>query len=381
MKTHTRVLVIGGGVVGCSVLYHLTKLGWSDVMLIERSELTSGSTWHAAGGFHTINGDTNMAALQGSLRSIAERLERLPAGSGPGVAGRPVDEEAMIEALFKIGSQTAETNVGAIKVKEAKAGGVKETLAKLKEAGVVDSGALGMFIYLEAFFLSLAGKAGVFRPVTSIFSEGLSIAPSFSAAREEGFCVDITLDARAGRDTAVPLIAGLGESVVVLPGDDYVKVHLHTEDAAALFSGRAQPYLAGVPCRWERPLELAGEVGHLLDRAALLPPLLADQPPRRAPDAEQHTEQQCRDGRSTPQHRPRGAGNGPQGRGGGQRRGDRNTDHQRAEYRAAADDRQHEGKHRQAADRRILGNRVRFGMFRTQVQGFRRHGRIYFSTR
>ena len=49
MKTHTRVLVIGGGVVGCSVLYHLTKLGWSDVMLVERSELTSGSTWHAAG--------------------------------------------------------------------------------------------------------------------------------------------------------------------------------------------------------------------------------------------------------------------------------------------------------------------------------------------
>jgi glycine/D-amino acid oxidase-like deaminating enzyme len=48
MKTHTRVLVIGGGVVGCSVLYHLTKLGWSDIMLVERSELTSGSTWHAA---------------------------------------------------------------------------------------------------------------------------------------------------------------------------------------------------------------------------------------------------------------------------------------------------------------------------------------------
>jgi hypothetical protein len=45
--------------------YHLTKLGWSDVMLLERSELTSGSTWHAAGGFHTLNGDTNMAALQG----------------------------------------------------------------------------------------------------------------------------------------------------------------------------------------------------------------------------------------------------------------------------------------------------------------------------
>lgn len=75
MQTTTRVAVIGGGVVGCSVLYHLTKLGWSDVMLLERSELTSGSTWHAAGGFHTLNGDTNMAALQGYTIRLYKELE------------------------------------------------------------------------------------------------------------------------------------------------------------------------------------------------------------------------------------------------------------------------------------------------------------------
>ncbi len=77
MKTSTRVCVIGGGVVGCSVLYHLTKLGWSDVMLLERSDLTSGSTWHAAGGFHTLNGDTNMAALQGYTIRLYRELEDL----------------------------------------------------------------------------------------------------------------------------------------------------------------------------------------------------------------------------------------------------------------------------------------------------------------
>ena len=77
MKTTTRVAVIGGGVVGCSVLYHLTKLGWSDVMLIERSDLTSGSTWHAAGGFHTLNGDTNMAALQGYTIKLYKELEEI----------------------------------------------------------------------------------------------------------------------------------------------------------------------------------------------------------------------------------------------------------------------------------------------------------------
>src|SRR5262249_53173405 len=49
MKTHARVAVIGGGIHGCSMLFHLTRLGWSDVVLIEKGELTSGSTWHAAG--------------------------------------------------------------------------------------------------------------------------------------------------------------------------------------------------------------------------------------------------------------------------------------------------------------------------------------------
>jgi dimethylglycine dehydrogenase len=77
MRTHARVVVIGGGVVGCSVLYHLTKLGWPEVMLIERSELTSGSTWHAAGGFHTLNADTNMAALQGYTIRLYRELEAL----------------------------------------------------------------------------------------------------------------------------------------------------------------------------------------------------------------------------------------------------------------------------------------------------------------
>ena len=77
MKTTTRVAIIGGGVVGCSVLYHLTKLGWADVMLLERSELTSGSTWHAAGGFHTLNGDTNMAALQGYTIKLYRELEAI----------------------------------------------------------------------------------------------------------------------------------------------------------------------------------------------------------------------------------------------------------------------------------------------------------------
>src|SRR5579862_2982928 len=77
MKTNVRVVVIGGGVVGASVLYHLTKLGWKDVQLLERAELTSGSTWHAAGGMHTINGDPNVAKLQQYTIKLYEELERI----------------------------------------------------------------------------------------------------------------------------------------------------------------------------------------------------------------------------------------------------------------------------------------------------------------
>ncbi|NND89407.1 MAG: FAD-dependent oxidoreductase [Granulosicoccus sp.] len=77
MPSHVQALVIGGGVVGCSVLYHLARSGWTDVLLVERSELTSGSSWHAAGGFHTLNGDPNVARLQAYTVSLYDELEKL----------------------------------------------------------------------------------------------------------------------------------------------------------------------------------------------------------------------------------------------------------------------------------------------------------------
>jgi dimethylglycine dehydrogenase len=77
VRTTARVVVIGGGVVGCSVLYHLTKKGWKDVMLLERDQLTSGSTWHAAGGFHTLNGDPNVAMLQSYTVGLYKELEEI----------------------------------------------------------------------------------------------------------------------------------------------------------------------------------------------------------------------------------------------------------------------------------------------------------------
>ncbi len=77
MKSHAQVVVIGGGVVGASVAYHLTKGGWKDVVLIERAELTSGSTWHAAGGMHTLNGDPNVAKLQQYTIDLYKEIEEI----------------------------------------------------------------------------------------------------------------------------------------------------------------------------------------------------------------------------------------------------------------------------------------------------------------
>ena len=75
VKDSYRVVVIGGGVVGASVLYHLAKFGWTDIALVERAVLTAGSSWHAAGGVHALNADPNMAALQGYTLDLLPQIQ------------------------------------------------------------------------------------------------------------------------------------------------------------------------------------------------------------------------------------------------------------------------------------------------------------------
>ena len=75
MRTHAQAVVIGGGVIGCSILYHLTKLGWTDVVLLERDELTSGSTWHAAANIHGLHDNTNITRIQHYTMDLYKELE------------------------------------------------------------------------------------------------------------------------------------------------------------------------------------------------------------------------------------------------------------------------------------------------------------------
>src|SRR3546814_17950312 len=63
LPSHARAVIIGGGVIGCSVAYHLAKLGWRDVVLLERKQLTCGTTWHAAGLIGQLRATANMTRL------------------------------------------------------------------------------------------------------------------------------------------------------------------------------------------------------------------------------------------------------------------------------------------------------------------------------
>lgn len=76
METHAKVVIIGGGVVGCSILFHLAKFGWKDCILLERDELTSGSSWHAAGQIHTLSSDPNISRLQGYTINLYKEIEK-----------------------------------------------------------------------------------------------------------------------------------------------------------------------------------------------------------------------------------------------------------------------------------------------------------------
>ena len=79
LPSHARAVIVGGGIIGCSVAYHLARLGWREVVLLERKQLTSGSTWHAAGLVGQLRTNANVTQL---LKHSVELYERLEAETG-----------------------------------------------------------------------------------------------------------------------------------------------------------------------------------------------------------------------------------------------------------------------------------------------------------
>ena len=75
LPSSAKVVIVGGGIVGCSVAYHLGKMGITDVLLLERGKLTCGSTWHAAGLVGQLRSSANITRLLGHSVELYKRLE------------------------------------------------------------------------------------------------------------------------------------------------------------------------------------------------------------------------------------------------------------------------------------------------------------------
>jgi len=123
-----------------------------------------------------------------------------------------------------------------------------ELLPKLKMAGVVDAGALGMYIFFEGFFRTLAGLSDDCRPVTETFKNRLQILPSFQENTESGYCVDFVVKAPDSSPEELKRITRSEGSVTIIPEGDFYKIHLHTEDKEKV---KAQMAELGSVVNWE----------------------------------------------------------------------------------------------------------------------------------
>jgi len=105
-----------------------------------------------------------------------------------------------------------------------------EQLSELKAAGVVDSGALGMFVFFDGFFASLSDGDNHFCPITEVFGEKLAIRDSYRPEAENGYCIDLVLKGVADTGKAADRVKMLGKSAVTFSQGNYLKAHLHTDD-------------------------------------------------------------------------------------------------------------------------------------------------------
>ncbi|MCL5808723.1 MAG: DegV family EDD domain-containing protein [Deltaproteobacteria bacterium] len=117
---------------------------------------------------------------------------------------------------------------------EAAVRSTPELLPRLKAAGVVDAGALGIFIFLEGFFNTLLTNGEGCRPITEMFRDHLTISPAFQEEGEAGCCVDTVLHIGGDDEQTVKRLSAIGESVVALRDGEYLKVHLHAPDGNTL---------------------------------------------------------------------------------------------------------------------------------------------------
>ena len=154
LPDHARVVIIGGGIIGCSVAYHLAKRGVTDVVLLERSELTSGTTWHAAGLVGQLRATHNLTRLAQYTTQLFANLEA-DTGQATGFQQRGSVSVATTPARFeelKRGASMA--RVFGLEVNVVTPGEAKELVPLANVAKIVAAGALGIWIAEELEQLS-----------------------------------------------------------------------------------------------------------------------------------------------------------------------------------------------------------------------------------
>jgi DegV family protein with EDD domain len=136
-----------------------------------------------------------------------------------------------------------------------------EQLPRLQEAGVVDAGALGIYIFFEGFFYAIAGIPDNCRPVTETFKNRLKISSSFQENTESGYCVDFVVKAPRYSPDEIKMITSVQQEVIIIPEGDFYKVHLHTQDKEQV---RSQITGLGSLVNWEDD-NLASQVQEFMD--------------------------------------------------------------------------------------------------------------------
>ena len=179
--------------------------------------------------FHTFIWADTSAKLPDAVRQGRDQAWQAVGDPRPGTMLTFFDglTEAMAEAPERL------DRVWISGIMEDLAGIVRGTIEqqpRLKKAGVVDAGALGMFLFFDGYLHALAGCPEDLSDIASAFGDGLHLLPSFDEGPENGYCVDMILSCREGMDEKLAELSGNSDSLVMIREKDMVKVHLHTAD-------------------------------------------------------------------------------------------------------------------------------------------------------
>ena len=199
LPTQARVVIIGGGVVGASVAYHLARIGWTDVVLLERKQLTSGTTWHAAGLIGQLRATANLTRL---ARYSAELYAGLEAETGVATGFRQVGSISAAltadrkEELFR---SAAMARAFGVPVEELSPAEVRDRYPNLNIDGVTGGVWLPTDGQGDPANIALAMAKGA-RMRGAVIAEGVKVT---GITRANGRCTGVTWAGEAGETGSI----------------------------------------------------------------------------------------------------------------------------------------------------------------------------------